>query len=135
MGSYSMASFKVSHCALCIVFVYFQSNPCHDSSFQMTILTIQKSSTHTFENRTSCAFSLLVTMEYATPKPLDEDDEVLTEHESDVTLQADRYAYSELKEAQRRCGEKAVAAALQACGAASTAQRKVRACVRLTRCV
>lgn len=61
-----------------------------------------------------------------TARAPDEDDEVLTEHESDATLQAERYAYAELKEAQRRCGEKAVAAALRACGSASTAQRKVR---------
>ncbi|GAB9475739.1 hypothetical protein Gpo141_00012821, partial [Globisporangium polare] len=54
-----------------------------------------------------------------------EDEEVVTEAESDVTIQAERYAYAELKEAQRRCGEKAVTAALKECGSSSTAQQKV----------
>lgn len=58
-----------------------------------------------------------------------EDEEVMTEAESDVTIQAERYAYAELKEAQRRCGEKAVAAALKECGSSSTAQQKVRVCM------
>lgn len=55
-----------------------------------------------------------------------QDDEVQTEEESDTTIQAERYSYTELKEAQRRCGEKAVEAALRECGNSSTAQQKVR---------